>query len=150
MSDPKRSWISGKKTGSVNDWELPVDDSKPRSAGMSSKMTGSLAVLDAECYRLWVKVPVDMMNKLVQATSWVQDAARVSDMDDNERDMFACWDAYRALEVRYGASRTDLERVSKRIEELERFVAETRQSASAGRLRRSLFVIKRPRAPCMR
>lgn len=93
---------------------------------MGSEVTGALAALGAECYLLQVKAPVELMYALVQATSWMKDAARVRDVDDQERGMATRWDAYRELEVRDGASRPSLQRAEKRIEERERVVASTR------------------------
>lgn len=83
---------------------------------MSGEVTVVLAAFGAECYRLGVESPVDLMDTLVQAKSGIHDAARVHDVDDQEKGMSSRWDAYRALEVRDVASRSVLERAGKRIE----------------------------------
>lgn len=92
--NPKRSWIEGRKAGLVDDWELTVNDSKPWSAEMRSEVTGALASLGAECYRLRVKAPVGLMDALVQDTFLVQDTAGVRGVYDQERDMVPSWDGY--------------------------------------------------------
>lgn len=84
MDVPSRSWVSECRARRVNEWALPGDGMKPRSPGVSDEVSGKLAALSYECYCLRVEAAIDLMEALMKATSWIQDAARIREVSGPE------------------------------------------------------------------
>lgn len=69
---------------------------------MSDEVTDALAAMDAECYPLRLKAPVALMEAFVKAKNWIQNAAHVRVVGDQERQPTARWDAYQVHGVQDG------------------------------------------------